>query len=294
MKQRKIANVSKEDDDEDMQIKGLDTQIEMYTAELKQQDAATTEDPRKMLRKYFTDKEMSVLWNRLQRKIKSQGTGDTKQKWQDLAKLKKGEGKNVVKSKALSLNLAFPEKWQDMWVKEVERITQTDEKQTVKEELTRGELQQRHGFAEANRLIEKGKWEATVDSDGDEVFVKSSKKRTHTMSHSRMAELNNRHQLVDEDQALKIRDAMMSFFDKAPGIVHKRPAMADKVRKRPASLSWESMLGNEADAQTDEDPQQSDADKPPELTKMQKLALERENAKNKMQQQRQPHQHLVG
>ena len=126
-----------------------------------------------MLRKYFTDKEMSVLWNRLQRKIKSQGNGDTKQKWADLGKLKKGEGKNVTKSKALSLNLAFPEKWQELWVKEVERITQTDQKQIMKEELTRGELEQRHGFVEANRLIARGKWEQTVDSDGDEVFVKA-------------------------------------------------------------------------------------------------------------------------
>ena len=142
------------------------TKIELYTAELKQQDAATMGDPRAMLRKYFTDKEMSVLWNRLQRKIKSQGNGDTKQQWADLGKLKKGEGKNVVKSKALSLNLAFPEKWQEMWVREVERITQSDGHQTMQEELTRGEHDQRHGFVEANRLIAQGQWEQTVDSDG--------------------------------------------------------------------------------------------------------------------------------
>ena len=151
--------------------------------------------------------------------------------------------------------------------------------------LTRGELEQRHGYLEANRLIAKGKWEQTVDSDGDEVFVKASKKRTHTMTHSRMAELSNRHQLVDQDQALKIRDAMMTFFDNSPGIVQKRPAMADKVRKRPASANWESMLGNEADAESDDDPQQSDGDKPPELTKMQKLALEREKAKTECKKQ---------
>ena len=91
MKQRKIAKVSKEDDAEDIKSMGVDKN-ELYTAELKQQDAATMGDPRAMLRKYFTDKEMSVLWNRLQRKIKSQGNGDTKQKWADLGKLKKGEG----------------------------------------------------------------------------------------------------------------------------------------------------------------------------------------------------------
>lgn len=261
----------------------MEQKIDLYSNEVKNQ-GSSSQDPRVLLRKYFSDKEMSAMWNRLQRKIKSQGSGQMKQKWSEVSNLKKGEGKNLTKSKCLSLSMTNPVEWQELWCREVERITQSEEKSVIKERLTRGELEVRHGYAEANRLIARGKWEATVDSDGDEVFVKSSRKDTQTIRHEKTAEIHGSNRLVDMEQAEKLREAMMMCFSEATVCMKQKPAVDNAVFKRPASgasaSSFGSLLAHAPDTDDDDEEEEEPEDAQPPLTKEQKLVQDTEKARN--------------
>eukprot|EP00974_Lingulodinium_polyedra_P129097 11208747-Lingulodinium_polyedra.AAC.1 len=64
-------------------------------------------------------------------------------------------------------------------VKKVETLSKKDTMKKTTETFTRGQLEQQHGIAEANAFIAKGKYKRGYDNDGDEVFIKVSKKITN-------------------------------------------------------------------------------------------------------------------
>ena len=67
--------------------------------------------------------------------------------------------------------------WKTAFVKEVLDFVKEKKDTTTKNNLYKGELEQKHGVVQANRHVAIGKWSESEDSDGEQIFRKAEKDR---------------------------------------------------------------------------------------------------------------------
>ena len=213
-------------------------------------------DAKVLLKQFFAPHEMSNLWNKLKRVVAAPNTSEAvKEEWAAIKDKTVRTGKNDAKNSALMMQLAYPRDWQDRWVHECRRVTNTKSRGTETKKLYRGELEQIHGPREAADFIARGKYEECEDSDGDICYKKVQKVETDTKSFVNEAEVKGSCR-VDDAKAEQILSAMDKWFTEEEG-----SAILDgKVRKRPASAmngGIGSIMNNT------EDPPKSDEEQPP-------------------------------
>lgn len=135
----------------------------------------TPKDIKDKFKDFFTDGELTQLMVETAREAKKDPkTNDV------VKKMKTEQGRNVAAREVAAIALCDPSAWKQNLVTTYQEAKVGLEKQEVEEKLSRGELEQRCGPAEAADRIRRGKWVRESDSDGDSVFVKRSKKRTLT------------------------------------------------------------------------------------------------------------------
>ena len=210
-------------------------------------------DAKKLLRRWFTDTEMSALWARLKRFMASKAAPATKAEWAAIDKRQHREGKGDAKNNALMLSLAMPETWEQRWVSECTKVSETKEKAETRTQYHRGELEQIHGVQEAADFIAKGKYIEGEDSDGDVVYTKKQKTETEKKTHTTEAETKSTSRCTSQvqDQLLEKFEAWFSsgaVLDRGQGI-NKRPAAAieDKKGKRAKTAAQLVAQGDAAD-----------------------------------------------
>ena len=70
-----------------------------------------------LIDKLFPGNEKNRLWDRLKWVMKKAGP-DTKDRWEKLCAMKKGQGQQLEKNRVLAINLAYPHNWELMAAKE--------------------------------------------------------------------------------------------------------------------------------------------------------------------------------
>ena len=72
--------------------------------------------------------------------------------------------------------------WQANLLTYVESISCKESKLREEEPLTRGQLIQQHGYEEATKKIESGRYRKEEDSDGDSIYMRVNKKHSKEAS----------------------------------------------------------------------------------------------------------------
>ena len=116
--------------------------------------------------------------------------------WDGLKGLK-GVNSTDIKDKCLIDYLVLPPgAWQEKFMIVTNSLQKTDKMKVELGELTRGELHQKHGLEEAERLIEKGWFDSYVDESGVEIFIKRSKSRTFELEKTERTDLRRSARLI--------------------------------------------------------------------------------------------------
>ena len=118
-----------------------------------------------LLRRWFSPKEMSTLWGRLNTAVK-QSNPIVKQKWQELKEKNQGReiNKNAIKNNILMLKLTIEDSadWADRAVSTIEKMSVTTEASRKGEWYYRGELEQKLGQRDMTIRVYFGKSRLTV------------------------------------------------------------------------------------------------------------------------------------
>ena len=157
-------------------------------------------DAKTLLRKWFSENEMSCLWGRLKRFMGTKAQASTREEWAAIEQKGHREGKQEAKNQALLLSVAMPDNWEQQWVSESTRIDNERSKASTRTRYYRGELEQLHGIQEAADFIAKGKYLETEDSDGDIVYTKKQYSETDKKSHTTSSETRNQGRTTKEKQ----------------------------------------------------------------------------------------------
>ena len=135
-----------------------------------------------------------ALWKRMDR-MKNGKPFTVKEAWNNMKKLTPGT-RNEQKHKAFMLWLKDPdsEDWCQHVVNVTESFTKSHKQTITKSKFYKGELIQKHGRREALDFIAKGKYKATQDEDGDEIFVVTQAHEEMSRERSSTASATKYHQ----------------------------------------------------------------------------------------------------
>ena len=128
------------------------------------------DDVKDRFNEFFTPGELSQLM------VETKREGEANAKTSEIIeKLKKDKGRNKASREILANRLCCPDDWKQniLSIYQEAKLEYGDKEE--EEKLSRGELEQRCGPAEAAVNIQKGKWVRESDSDGDSVYVKTKK-----------------------------------------------------------------------------------------------------------------------
>ena len=253
------SGIYKVKDLDDIKAKPTSEKIEIFREMVVDQKV---KDPASLLKKLFDHNEMCKLWGRLKTMVKH-ADPKVQKEWDTVCKLNYREGKVQVKNATLATALAYPDSWQDHFVKDVLRVTG---RQTKGEDIKwyyRGELEQLHGKAEAEDFIRKQKYIEDVDEQGDKIYRKAQKHETNEKSIERIGE-TTKSSAVNKETAEKIDASMEAWW---PGESNSYSAAAvldgkgntgkgngkqggkDGLRRGPSALMGK---GGETDENSDE------------------------------------------
>ena len=122
-----------------------------------------------LLRKWFSPKEMSLLWGRLNTAV-GRSNAALKQKWADLKKKDQGRSsqKNQINNEILALKLSVENEneFAERAITIIEELKVSRENSREGEWVYRGELEQKLGQREAAEHIAMGKYEEGEDHQG--------------------------------------------------------------------------------------------------------------------------------
>lgn len=241
--------------------KTVDERIALFRKTVVEQKSKV--DAKALLKKFFAPHEMSNLWNKFKRALAHPTTSaEVKKEWATITSKTVRDGKNDAKNSALMMQLAYPREWQDRWVHEIRRVTNTKSHGTETRRLYRGELEQLHGAREAQEFIAKGKYEEMEDSDGDICYRKVQKVEKDTKSYTNEAEVRGSCRVADDEKSDVILSAMDQWFNGGT----ESATLDGKVRKRPASVldgGLSALVGNTEDSQPESGAPEAPARKDP-------------------------------
>ena len=126
------------------------------------------------LKKALKPSFLQALWQRLKRE-RANGDMSLKQAWEAICSMKLGSQKkkqDVLMQYVLKPDQ--PEAWQGMLMGFSDEISKKATKIVSLKPLTKGQLIQQHGYAEAMDHIQKGKYREITDEDGDTLYVRRS------------------------------------------------------------------------------------------------------------------------
>ena len=125
----------------------------------------------------------------------------------------KGKDKNAQKMEILNLALVHRDRWESFLVTEQ---TSTEKIESVIDDSTwyyRGELVKILGAAQTARFLEKQKFEAGEDSDGDSIYKKRQRSSKTEAKKSRKATLTKEASMGKEADLDSLADAMDQWFE---------------------------------------------------------------------------------
>ena len=168
----------------------------------------------KALKEALTPNQKSALWMRLK---KERGTADMniKEAWNTICELKVGGMKkkqDVLLCYAMNPNDSTA--WQARMMEVALTVSHTKKKTIEKTEFTKGELIQAHGYEEAMEFIDKGKYKAVKDDDGDTVYIKTKRKFTEEGAIAAKKTLNRIDTCTDKKLIQKITVYITIAFSK--------------------------------------------------------------------------------
>ena len=225
-------------------------------------------DAQKSLRKYFTEAEMSNLWGRLKRHINGANTSrQTKDEWSTICAKGQRSGKTELKNNALMMQLSFPRDWEDRWVHEVRKVSTSKAKGFDVKLYYKGELEQLHGVAEANKFIEKGKYEQVTDDQGDICYRKVQHFERESTSRDNVAEFKSSSK-IEADDVDKVHGAINDWFESQSYSVNKAILDGKSVNKKPAMAILDKKRGiEEVAGEDDKDETQTKTISPEDVAK---------------------------
>ena len=98
--------------------------------------------------------------------------------------------KTEVQNKVLWDWMVLPkDAWQGTLLREKLILEESRRVRKTKETKYKGELIQIHGAEEAEKHIRQGKWAEELDSDGETIYVKRSRRQDDDVIHKKIAEL---------------------------------------------------------------------------------------------------------
>ncbi|CAK0824591.1 unnamed protein product [Prorocentrum cordatum] len=183
---KKVAKPTQDDDEslpevnpksQDARMKAK-TELDAKILEFQRQASNCKEQDPNLFKKIFTKSELSALWGRLKEARKKESMS-VQEAWDTLCSLKVGanQKKNDILTEFL---LGKP--WQSRLITVVREHAKKETFENKQIPLSRGELQQKLGYEEAERKIAAGKFEEVEDSDGEILYIKKEKSFTQAAS----------------------------------------------------------------------------------------------------------------
>ena len=201
------------------------------------------------LKVYFTDVEMSSWWNKLAR-----DRNNDKKFAQDVDTIvdKTTGSTHAAKRSVLALRIRDPTTFKSTIAEQTLKISGTDTEKKGCQWVTRGQLEQQLGVAEATRQIERGKWQVQYDSDDDSEyflpFHESSKsviKDEATVIKHSAAGASDNFAALKKAMDTKHMDLLQKF--------KSRNSMQRLSDGSPRRMTWPSPSKSIANAETDEE-----------------------------------------
>ena len=126
-----------------------------------------------ILRRHFSDAQRSTLWMRLKTE-RASAPQNVKEAWNCLTEL----GHITARKQKVLFDFLTGKDWGSNLLTSTQMLRKDELYSQSSTPLTRGEPEQQVGFEESERKISEGKYEETVDSDGEVLYVKKQKKFT--------------------------------------------------------------------------------------------------------------------
>ena len=156
------------------------------------------ESPSKeVLTKFFSKAEVITLWKRFEL-ARGKESLTVREAWDDLVKEGRGksEARRMTTLALFAAGIDGGREWANKLMTISEEIRHVRSSGTKKRKLYWGELVTQHGWDEACKFVESGKFKKVLDKDGDECYVKTTEVATDITSCEASASSSKRLALV--------------------------------------------------------------------------------------------------
>jgi hypothetical protein len=209
----------------------------------------------------FRPEEMSSLWQMLKGWI-AKASPAVQKKWKEL-KEKPGRGGDKQKTKLEILNLALVRKkdWQDIVAKSTTEVSKETSVWKEGRWMYRGEIENTIGMAQAQRFLEKGKWEKGEESDGDSIYRKVVKGDSEVRKRTDKASIE-KSMRGNQDDMDALENCLAEWFTKETATSKQKTApkrqtsfdAAQRASKRLKASGQQQASGSGQEALTDFEP----------------------------------------